>query len=382
MASYQLGYGQGVQEERATERKPGQRVTLSQLTATDEKFDALLDSLTQNPTEKTFVQVNFTLTHHPYHRRLDPETLSRFHNACPELVPDLDDTQLKNSLAIYLENQFGLQWNFPETVANLGLSPAELEQLANTLKYYYHASVFQLDEAFGKLIGKIKEKGLRDESLIAFTADHGEVLDRDTALFKWSHGMQLAPEVLQVPLIIAGKGIRSGEYQGITRSIDMFPTLTGLAGIYENIDSVEGSDLSAAIRQDAPEPKLIGYAHTALLSQQQYEKLPGMTLRNSLFPEPNPAHVWTLARSENLAYKRRRLADGSWVIQVFDWGKDPEEIRDLFDPENEKHREMARKLEDYHHLLRQSYSRKTGLQEEGLSEKEMIERLKDLGYVK
>ena len=71
----------------------------------------------------------------------------------------------------------------------------------------------------------VDERGLRDESLVVFTADHGELLYRDNALFPWSHDFQLAPEVLRAPLLIRGPGVAPGRAEWVTRSIDLYPTI-------------------------------------------------------------------------------------------------------------------------------------------------------------
>ena len=60
-----------------------------------------------------------------------------------------------------------------------------------------------------------------------------EVLDRENALFKWTHGLQLVPEVLGVLFILYAPtaGLERGRVEQVTRSIDVFATLAGLSGI-------------------------------------------------------------------------------------------------------------------------------------------------------
>lgn len=63
----------------------------------------------------------------------------------------------------------------------------------------YAGEVRFVDESFGRIIDKIRQKGIYDESLIVFSSDHGEELfERD-----WTgHGHSMHEEVLHVPLMV------------------------------------------------------------------------------------------------------------------------------------------------------------------------------------
>lgn len=78
---------------------------------------------------------------------------------------------------------------------NIPLS-TELLQKANRL---YDAAVRQLDTKIGKLLEFLKLKNLYDESLIVFTADHGEEFMEHGDL---QHKSKLYDELLHVPLLI------------------------------------------------------------------------------------------------------------------------------------------------------------------------------------
>lgn len=382
MAGARLGYGQGVDPANVIERQPREDPPIEQLTATEPRFANLLSELRDDPEARAFVQVNFTLTHHPYGEYLSPQEFERFRAAHPELRTGLTDEELSQSLKLYLDNKLGLQWNYAETVEALGMSAEEQERLRATLELYYQASVAQLDESFGRLIAMVREHGLEEEALIAFTADHGEILYRENALFRWTHGMQLAPEVIQVPLIVVGPGVQPGDYQGVTRSIDVYPTLAGLCALdTEALVGVDGQDLSEVLRGLRDEPELEAFAHTAVLTSGQLNKSPGMTLRDTYFPEPAPESMWTLMRRGAFAFRRRRTSTGEWIVQAFDWDRDAGESHDLFDPGDPDHVAVAKRLAAYQALLIDAYHQHVSAGPEALSEDETLERLRDLGYI-
>lgn len=72
----------------------------------------------------------------------------------------------------------------------------------------YDAEVFDVDEALGRIIDKLRALDLLDKTIIAVTSDHGE----EFLEHGWvGHNSQLHDEQTHVPLIIAGPGIPSGE---------------------------------------------------------------------------------------------------------------------------------------------------------------------------
>jgi arylsulfatase A-like enzyme len=62
--------------------------------------------------------------------------------------------------------------------------------------------VFRADEAVGELLSALDARGLRDETLLIFTADHGG--------HNLTHGTS-NPADMTIPWIISGPGIQAGE---------------------------------------------------------------------------------------------------------------------------------------------------------------------------
>jgi arylsulfatase A-like enzyme len=116
-----------------------------------------------------------------------------------------------------------------------------------------YASVSFMDEQVGRVLAALDRLELRQNTLVIFTSDHGDML--------WSHGWmkKQSPyeESVNVPFLIRRPGvIPAGAVSPLLLgTVDILPTLAGLMG-WEAPPTLEGRDLSAALRgePDAPAP--------------------------------------------------------------------------------------------------------------------------------
>lgn len=109
----------------------------------------------------------------------------------------------------------------------------------------YYAMITHLDEAIGKILDKLKEKGLDKNTLIVFAADNG--------LAMGSHGLlgkqNLYEHSMRVPLIVSGKGIPKGQRSdAFVYLFDLFPTFCQQLGISVPQD-LDGKDISGILQQ-------------------------------------------------------------------------------------------------------------------------------------
>jgi len=135
----------------------------------------------------------------------------------------------------------------------LSLSPRDVEQLSDL----YDAEIRQLDDALGRLFALLDELGIRKDTLVVVTADHGEEFYEHGDVL---HGRTLYREVLDVPWILNGTGVRAGErVAGIASLADVLPTVLGRLGIAAP-EGVDGIDLLAEKRPDTSERRVIAAA--------------------------------------------------------------------------------------------------------------------------
>ncbi len=110
----------------------------------------------------------------------------------------------------------------------------------------YYAAVSYMDERVGEVLAALSDSGLRDETVIAFTADHGEMGGERGLWFK----MSFYDGSARVPLIVSGPGVAPGRVAEPVSQLDLGPSLAALAGAGAGDDAYEseGRSLAPALR--------------------------------------------------------------------------------------------------------------------------------------
>jgi arylsulfatase A-like enzyme len=115
-----------------------------------------------------------------------------------------------------------------------------------------------LDTATGRLLARIDELGLRDNTLVIFYSDNGGLL-ADAAQMPWRGGKaQLYEGGIRVPLIVRWPGVVAPGSRSAApvTSVDFFPTLLEIAGRPAEAGSViDGVSLAAHWRGGPPPPR-------------------------------------------------------------------------------------------------------------------------------
>jgi len=108
-------------------------------------------------------------------------------------------------------------------------NPHPSPAMAATYRKTYDGEITYLDRNLGELLRSLKERGLYDDMLIVFTADHGEEFHEHGG---WWHGTTLYEEQIHVPLIIKlpKNRLAGTEEDELVRSIDISPTILHTAG--------------------------------------------------------------------------------------------------------------------------------------------------------
>ena len=96
---------------------------------------------------------------------------------------------------------------------------------------FYHWLHLLVDVAIGRILDALDASGMRDDTLVVFTSDHGDQLGAHGGLQqKWYNAYD---ESIRVPMMFSGPGIapREGGISMPTSHVDVLPTLLGLAGV-------------------------------------------------------------------------------------------------------------------------------------------------------
>ena len=67
-----------------------------------------------------------------------------------------------------------------------GIDDVELtDEQVRSARHAYYAAISYADERIGEVLGALAECGLSDETIVLFTADHGEMLGREGSGTRW-----------------------------------------------------------------------------------------------------------------------------------------------------------------------------------------------------
>jgi arylsulfatase A-like enzyme len=202
----------------------------------------------------------------------------------------------------------------------------EGQGLLDDLRTYY-AMIENLDDNIGRLVAALREAGTLDNTVIALTADHGELLGSHGLLAKqrpWE-------ESLGVPLIVSNVG-GGRVVTEPTCTEDLFPTLLGLAGLTPR-DPKPGVDLTPLARGEVD-----ALDREGVLLEFVAEMRPGLPFHDE---------TWRGIRTRTAKYTVLGDAHGGKPWQFFDLEKDPYELENLVDDPA-----YADQVAHHHELLR------------------------------
>lgn len=123
--------------------------------------------------------------------------------------------------------------NDPEVETYAGVSPERPlpEELARHLVHGYLACTAFIDAQVGEVLAELKRSGLDNDTIVVFTSDHGFMIGEHGLWAKY-YTLELS---LHVPLIIAlprsDARLQTPRARGLAALIDLYPTLTDLAGL-------------------------------------------------------------------------------------------------------------------------------------------------------
>lgn len=197
--------------------------------------------------------------------------------------------------------------NDPYADAWARLKPEDRAELTEWMRVYY-AMTANLDWNFGRLMQAIDALGLRDDTIVVFTSDHGEMFGAQGRRAK----NIFYDEAVRVPFLVRWPGqVPAGAVSDACMNTpDIMPTMLGMMGL-PIPDEVEGDDLShCAFGEDGPEPEaafMQGMGATAIWED---------------------GHEWRALRSKQYTYAVYRV-DGHELL--FDNLADPYQMQNLAD---------------------------------------------------
>lgn len=222
---------------------------------------------------------------------------------------------LANKRNVY--DKYGLETK----LANQEFSDLEWRGYLNA----YYRLTEKVDAETGKVISALIKNGLRDNTIIVFTSDHGD----GAAAHKWAAKLSLYEESSHIPLILSWPGhieVGRKDENHLTSQIDILPTLCDYAGINPKV-SFTGRSLRPIIEN--PDADWRKYLVVELADYQ-----------------PDPGRKGRMLRTSR--YKYHVYSSGTDNEQLFDLLIDPGEMKNLandpaFDDIKKEHQVLLQK---------------------------------------
>ncbi len=108
----------------------------------------------------------------------------------------------------------------------------------------YYAMITHLDDAIGRIMHAVEERGEYDNTIFVLAGDNGLACGKHGLLGKQNH----YEHSIRVPLVFSGPGIPSGETRdAYVYLLDIFPTICELLGV-DTPPTVDGVSLAPALR--------------------------------------------------------------------------------------------------------------------------------------
>lgn len=245
----------------------------------------LQEHLRARPEQPFFMWTSFAKPHSPYD---PPEPYNRAYD--PRELPAPGGSRE------LLEDRDPLVRHWPVAYGWNKLSPQGVQY---SRAHYFGLVTFQ-DEQIGRIVGYLREAGQLDNTIIIYSADHGDLLGDFGCFFKCN----MFNGSVGVPLIMAGPGIAAqGRSDALVGLQDILPTVAALSGC-PLPQSVDGLDVTASSREfyisqslDSPNQR---YMVRDKRYKYVYHELGGV---EELYDEQeDPQELRNLAR-ENVALK-------------------------------------------------------------------------------
>jgi arylsulfatase A-like enzyme len=143
-------------------------------------------------------------------------------------------------------------------------SPARLfisdPDILREVTAHYYGAVSLVDKHMGRVLAALDELGMRDNTIVVFTADHGNMLGERNRMFK---GVMYESSA-RVPLLLRAPGRVSGGKVNdtVVDNTSIMPTLLELAGVPAPA-GVQGKSLAPLLRGNNAAAPEVAYSYLA-----------------------------------------------------------------------------------------------------------------------
>ena len=265
----------------------------------------------------------------------------------PYIPPPPYDTMFPTKDETFTDSQY---YALSADTMKLERTPSIRERLH--LLSQYDGGIAYIDAQIARLVTRLKEMTLFDNSLIIITSDHGEAFGERNLL---GHASSVYQDQIHIPLLIKFPYQHAGRVvEEFVSVVDLMPTVLEMLNIPAP-DGVQGKSLLTP-----------GDLSSRIVITQSFP----LHFRKGQHPRLDSVHHAVFLDSMKL------IESTTGKREFYDLSNDPNESSDLYDPANKQATMLKKKLDSW---LSTSERRKT----KGAVklDKQTLDRLRSLGYI-
>ncbi|MBI1353319.1 MAG: sulfatase-like hydrolase/transferase [Acidobacteria bacterium] len=248
----------------------------------------------QSGGEPFFLHVSYFDPHPPY---MAPAEFTQHYSGREMRLPDyVDPNELSGRLAEFKDG--------------FGMENASKADLTETMRYYLAQIEWGVDKQVGRLLQGLADRGLAENTVVVFTADHGDFMGSYGLVRK---GMFLYDALLHVPMIWYAPGrIPAGKRtKAQAQHIDLFPTLADFAGLSTSGLDLPGRSLKPLIEGGADDPR------RPIFTSAGYDELTPIQINIPVDPgdeATTPRHSMVMNHNMGQRYKTSMVRTPEWKM--------------------------------------------------------------------
>ncbi|MEM7116397.1 MAG: sulfatase-like hydrolase/transferase [Chloroflexota bacterium] len=247
-----------------------------------------------------FLNVSYPDPHHPF---CPPEPYYSLYGDADVPLPNTFYDPHQRSMP---HQQQAIAARGEDVIGPFLVSPSEAQYQAAARAEY--GSITMLDAGIGRILARLDELGLSENTTIIFCSDHGDMFG--------DHGLMLKfgchyDGTVRVPLLIKTPSMAGGDANGLVSLMDIAPTILGLADCQPYV-GMQGIDLKPMLEDEM------------------------VTVRESvLIEEDLPFDMLGVGQNTNMRTlitrdARLTVYSGAKQGELFDWSVDPAELENLY----------------------------------------------------
>jgi arylsulfatase A-like enzyme len=250
------------------------------------------------------------------------------------------------------------------------LSPAELKHV----RALYAGEVTMVDAWVGRLLARVDQLGLRENTVVIFTTDHGfyhgehGLMGKSIISEQFSCAVPLYDEVARIPLMVRVPGLPAGRREAFAQPPDLMPTILDLAGV-PIPDTVQGRSLASVLRGETDKVRPVALTSPSIIYGVRARRFTTITDGEWTLIHPGARVDLSQAASSSIVDSIRRIEKATYAgaggPELYHLPTDPGQRNNIFD----QHRDVAARLHAEHVKVLASL----GTAEEHLANRRVLE---------